>query len=68
MAQRASEAVEEYLLVKQLAQLGEVSMQEMIGFLGLRYLALLETNADARQAALDACSEVMKEWVKRQNI
>ena len=68
MAQRASEAVEEYLLVKHLAQLGEVSMQEMIGILGLRYLALLETNADARQAALDACSEVLKEWVKRQNI
>lgn len=55
-------AVEEYLELQEMVREGVIQGAQMVGLLGLRYLAQLEVRVDARNAARRAADECVQKW------
>ena len=60
-------AVEEYLELQEMVREGVIASQQMVGLLGLRYLAQLEVRVDARNAARRAADECVAKWREQRN-
>lgn len=58
-------AVEEYLELLQMCREGKVKSCEVVGLLGLRYMAQLEVNKAARDAATRAADDCMRSMRER---